>query len=107
MPVRGLKSGASCPLADRCASVYAQFAGAPVVWCQKARRRMPSTLEPPIFWRAYALNDEKPTEESLQAMGFDVHRLGFYAWLVAHGKEPLVDHALHLSPRRFGRDAGD
>ena len=45
--------------------------------------------------------EERPTEETLRAMGFDVNRLGFYAWLVTHGKEPLDRAALQFSDSKY------
>jgi hypothetical protein len=49
------------------------------------------------YFRPLVFDRVGPTEESLAAMGFDVHRLSFYAWLVAQGKEPLVEDGFRLS----------
>ncbi len=63
---------------------------------------MPSALQPhPTYWRPLDVMAQ-PTEQDLQAMGFDVRRLGFYAWLVAHGREPNLDEDAPVSALRCG-----
>ncbi len=60
-----------------------------------------ATLIQEPSWRSFLTVEEPITEASLEAMGFDVRRLEFYAWLVAKGKEPLVDAGTAiLVPRR-------
>lgn len=62
---------------------------------------MMATLLQEPSWRSFLTVEEPVTEASLEAMGFDVRRLGFYAWLVEAGKEPLVDAGTPvLVPRR-------
>jgi hypothetical protein len=61
---------------------------------------MPSAIQEPV-WRPFAFA-EQPSQASLEAMGFDVRRLGFYAWLVTHGREPLLDGEIRISTPRFG-----
>ncbi|HVA23432.1 MAG TPA: hypothetical protein VMW62_03490 [Chloroflexota bacterium] len=50
------------------------------------------------------LPENRPIAElSLLAMGFNIRRLGFYAWLVEHGKEPLVEDGQRIAIPRVRR----
>ncbi len=46
-----------------------------------------------IEWLMVIEPDEPVTPANLEAMGFDLRQLSFYAWLVAHGREPRVPAA--------------
>ena len=60
-----------------------------------------ATLMQQPSWRSFLTVEEPVAEARLAAMGFDVRRLRFYAWLVATGREPLVEPDTALCvPRR-------
>lgn len=67
---------------------------------------MASVVEQPAYWRALKVANQSLNEGSLQAMGFDVKRLGFYAWLVAHGREPQLEPGARLSAARHSNRVG-
>ena len=65
---------------------------------------MPSNaVQQPRDWRPMTFPKQVATEPDLERMGFDVHRLAFYAWLVSHGLEPTTEPGDRTSSPRSGR----
>lgn len=62
---------------------------------------MLSTILQPYSQGQGNARESDVSELALASMGFDVRHLRFYAWLVEHGREPVVDDSTPLSIRRY------